>query len=377
MPHCISRFALTVSLALGLTVPLCAQNARAAAPQNQQAQTPNPQQPEKQPPLDVDRDPVVSPDAQDNEPVSPGHPGAARGVALQRGAKGRFTLTRNVNEVVLNVSVFDQGMHMVNGLAKDDFKVSEDGVPQTIAAFQHQDVPVSMGILVDNSGSMRDKRPAVNEAALDLVRASNPDDEAFVVNFSDVAYVDQDFTSSITKLRQGLSHIDSRGGTALYDAVTASADHLEQNAKRAKEVLLVITDGEDNASSEDLQQTIEKVQSLEGPVVYCIGLMFGPESDARESHRAKRALNLLSEETGGLAFFPKTLEDVDPIAAEVARDIRSQYTISYHSTKPMSEPGFRTVKVEAHAKGYHKLIVRTKSGYYPRQEAQAGSGAKK
>lgn len=374
MRHCISRFALTISLALGLAVPLCAQSARGVASQAQQAQTPNPQQPEKQPPLDVDRDPVISPDAQDNEPVSPGHLGGARGVALQRGAKGRFTLTRNVNEVVLNVSVFDPSMHMINGLTKDDFKVSEDGVPQTIAAFQHQDVPVSMGILVDNSGSMRDKRPAVNEAALDLVRASNPDDEAFVVNFSDVAYIDQDFTSSITKLQQGLSHIDSRGGTALYDAVTASADHLEKNAKRAKEVLLVITDGEDNASSEDLQQTIEKVQSLEGPVVYSIGLMFGPESDARESHRAKRALQLLSDETGGLAFFPKTLADVDPIAAEVARDIRSQYTISYHSTKPMSEPGFRTVKVEAHAKGYRKLIVRTKSGYYPKEEAQAKPG---
>ena len=377
MRLCINRFALTVFLALGLTVPLCAQSARGTAPQTQQAQVPNPQQPEKQQPLDVDRDPVVSPDAQDNEPVSPGHLGGTRGVALQRGAKGRFTLTRNVNEVVLNVSVFDQGMHMVNGLTRDDFKVSEDGVPQTIAAFQHQDVPVSMGILVDNSGSMRDKRPAVNEAALDLVRASNPDDEAFVVNFSDEAIIDTYFTSSIAKLREGLSHIDSRGGTALYDAVVASADYLDKNARRPKQVLLVITDGEDNASSMDLQQTIEKVQGLEGPVVYCIGLMFGPESDARESHRAKRALNLLSEETGGLAFFPKTLEDVDPISAEVARDIRSQYTISYHSTKPMSEPGFRTVKVEAHAKGYHKLIVRTKSGYYPKEEAQAGSGTKK
>ncbi|HEV2463307.1 MAG TPA: VWA domain-containing protein [Acidobacteriaceae bacterium] len=375
MRHCISRFALTVFLALGLTIPLCAQSARGAAPQAQQAQTPNPQQSEKQPPLDVDRDPVVSPDAQDNEPVSPGHPGGARGVALQRGEKGRFTLTRNVNEVVLNVSVFDQGMHMVNGLTKDDFTVSEDGVPQTIAAFQHQDVPVSMGILVDNSGSMRDKRPAVNEAALDLVRASNPDDEAFIVNFSDTAFIDTYFTSSIAKLRDGLSHIDSRGGTALYDAVVASADYLESNAKRSKEVLLVITDGVDNASSEDLQQTIEKVQGLEGPVVYSIGLMFGAESDARESHRAKRALNLLSQETGGLAFFPKTLEDVDPIAAEVAHDIRSQYTISYHSTKPMSEPGFRTVKVEAHAKGYRKLIVRTKTGYYPKQEPQSKPAA--
>lgn len=373
MRLCTSRFALTILLALGLTLPVCAQSTRASANQSQQLQMPNPQQPEQQLPLNVDHDPIVSPDAQDNEPVSPGHLGnTQRGVALQR-ENGRYTLTRNVNEVVLNVSVFDQKMHMVNGLTKDDFKVWEDGTPQIIAAFQHQDVPVSMGILIDNSGSMRDKRPAVNEAALDLVRASNPDDEAFIVNFSDVAYIDQDFTSSIAKLRQGLSHIDSRGGTALYDAVIASADHLEKNAKRPKEVLLVITDGEDNASSMDLQQTIQKVQSLEGPVVYSIGLMFGPESDARESHRAKRVLQLLSDETGGLAFFPKSLAEVDPIAAEVARDIRSQYTIGYHSTKPMNDPGYRTIKVEAHAKGYGKLIVRTRSGYYPKEETQPKS----
>lgn len=373
MRLCISRFAFSILVAVVVPLSVCAQNSAATpASRPPQQQVSNPQQPEKQPPLNVDRDPVVSPDAQDNEPVSPGHLGpSARGVPLQRGANGRYTLTQNVNEVVLNVSVFDQNMHLVNNLAKDDFKVWEDGVPQTIAAFQHQDVPVSMGILIDNSGSMRDKRPAVNETALDLVRASNPDDEAFVVNFSDVAYIDQDFTSSIAKLRDGLSHINSRGGTALYDAVVASADHLEKYAKRPKEVLLVITDGEDNASGVDLEQTIQKVQNLEGPVVYCIGLLFGPESDPREEHRAKRALQLLSDETGGLAFFPKTLADVDPIAAEVAQDIRSQYTIGYHSTKPMNVPGFRTIKVEAHAKGYRRLIVRTRPGYYPKQATQS------
>lgn len=363
---------------LALTVPfsVCAQNASGSRSANQpQQQAPAAQKPEQQPALNVDRDPVVSPDAEDNEPVSPGHPGSSsRGVPLERGANGRFTLTRNVDEVVLNVSVFDEGRHLINDLKKDDFKVLEDGVPQTVAAFQHQDLPVSMGILIDNSGSMRDKRAAVNEAALDLVKASNPEDEAFVVNFSDEAYIDQDFTSNISKLREGLSHIDSRGGTALYDAVDASADQLAKNAKRPKQVLLVITDGEDNASSLTLEQTIHRVQDLEGPVVYSIGLLFGTETDSRESHRAKRALQLLSDETGGLAFFPKSLADVDSIAAEVAQDIRSQYTIGYHSTKPMTEPGYRTVKVEAHASGHGKLVVRTKSGYYPRQSAQEKTG---
>jgi Ca-activated chloride channel homolog len=337
-------------------------------PASSQPQTPA-QKPETQPPLNVDRDPVLSPDAEDNEPVSPGHPGATvRGAqTLEKGQHGGFTLRRNVDEVVLNVTVLDEGGRLVNDLNKDDFKIFEDGVPQTIASFQHQDIPVSMGIIIDNSGSMRDKRAAVNTTALDLVKASNREDEAFVVNFSDEAFIDQDFTSDIGKLREGLSHIDSKGGTALYDAVVASADQLAKGAKRPKQALLIITDGEDNASTFSLEQTIRRVQDLQGPVVYSIGLLFGDEGGGRESRRAKRALKLLSDETGGMSFFPKSLADVDPIAAEVARDIRNQYTIGYHSTKPASLGGYRVVKVEAHAaSGHGKLVVRTRSGYYPK-----------
>jgi VWFA-related protein len=361
MRRSINWLPLAAFVALLLPLAVFAQN---SAPPKQ---APEITTPEKQLPLNMDRDPVVSPDAVDNEPVSPGHPGpASRGTALERGANGRYTLTQNVDEVVLNVSVFDKNRNRIDNLTKNDFKVWEDGIPQKIVSFQHQDLPVSIGILVDNSGSMRDKRAAVNEAALDLVKASNPDDQAFVVNFSDEAYLDQDFTSSISKLRDGLSHIDSRGGTALYDAVVASADHLEKDAKRPKQVLLVITDGEDNASSLTLEKTIRKVQDLQGPVVYSIGLLFGSETDSRDQHRAKRVLQLLSDDTGGLAFFPKSLAQVDTIAAEVAQDIRRQYTIGYHSTKPISDPGYRTIKVEARTARYHHLMVRTRSGYYPK-----------
>src|ERR1700758_5691474 len=187
--------------------------------------SPSPTQPEKQRPLNVDRDPVASPDgegATPNQPASPGIIGRDN---------GKYTLQRNVDEVVLNATVLDDHQHMVTTLAKDDFKVFEDGVAQTITSFQHQDIPISLGILVDNSGSMRTKRQAVNSSALDLVHASNPQDETFVVNFSDEAYIDQDFTASIPKLRDGLGHIDSKGGTALYDAIMASADYLTKNAK--------------------------------------------------------------------------------------------------------------------------------------------------
>jgi VWFA-related protein len=325
-------------------------------------------QQQQQPSLTVDRDPVVSPDAADNQPVSSSNPSTSASTAgtLEHGQHGGFTFRRDVDEVVLNASVLDDKGHLVNDLNKDDFHVFEDGVPQTISSFQHQDIPVSMGILIDNSGSMRDKRAAVNAAALDLVKASNPDDEAFIVNFSDEAFIDQDFTSNINKLRDGLSHIDSKGGTALYDAVVASADQLAKGAKRPKQVLLVVTDGEDNASSLNLEQTIRRVQDLQGPVVYSIGLLFGDSGGGREARRAKRALQLLSSETGGMAYFPHSLSEVDEICAEVARDIRNQYTIGYHSTKPPGLGGYRIVKVVASAPKHSKLTVRTRTGYYPK-----------
>jgi VWFA-related protein len=225
---------------------------------------------------------------------------------------------------------------------------------------------------------MYKKRPSVNKSALDLIQASNPKDEAFVVNFSDEAFIDQEFTSDVNRLRDGLSHIDSRGGTALYDAVVASADKLVADAKRPKQVIVLITDGEDNASTLNLEQTIRRVQELSGPVIYTIGLLFGDEMSRAEVRHARRALEMLSAETGGIAFFPKSMEDVDQIAAEVARDIRSQYTIGYHSTKPTTQPGFRRVQVMVEQKGTTgKMTVRTRTGYFPvspvAKKAKAGN----
>jgi len=304
-------------------------------------------------PLTVDRDPVRSPDAE-----SP----AAAPAPLRKQGEG-YVLHTDVEEVVLNATVLE-GARLVPDLKKENFEVFEDGVKQTLISFQHTDVPVSIALVVDNSGSMMRKRPSVNKSTLDLIQASNPQDEAFVVNFSDEAFIDQEFTSDINKLRDGLSHIESRGGTALYDAVVASADKLVADAKRGKQVLILITDGEDNASTLNLEQTIRRVQLLSGPVVYSIGLLFGDEMSRAEVRHARRALEMLSAETGGMAFFPKNIEQIDPISAEVARDIRNQYTLGYHSTKPTTEPGFRRVLVTAQGKG-GKLTVRTRTGYFP------------
>ncbi len=306
------------------------------------------------PSLTVDTDPVRSPDA-----TAPTVPAGT----MKKQGEG-YLFHTDVEEVVLNATVL-KGTSLVENLTRDDFTVYEDGVKQTLISFQHTDLPVSMGLIIDNSGSMYRKRPSVNKAALDLVVASNPQDEAFVVNFSDEAFIDCDFTSNVNKLREGLSHIDSRGGTALYDAVTASADKLVADAKRPKQVLILITDGEDNASTLNLEQTIRRVQELSGPVIYSIGLLFGDENDRASVRHARRALELLSTETGGMAFFPKSIDQIDQIAAEVARDIRSQYTLVYHSTKSTTEPGFRRVEVAAEAKGMGKLTVLTRTGYFP------------
>ncbi len=347
MRPCNNAVLVVLLSAVALTLP-----AQQAPTPTTPAQAPTGQAP----PLTVDRDPVRSPDPDVTAPAGVAGP-------LSKEGSG-YVLRTDVEEVVLNCTVLE-GNRLVPDLKREDFSVSEDGVKQTLISFQHTDLPVSIAIVVDNSGSMSRKRPAVNKSALDLIEASNPQDEAFVVNFSDEAFIDQEFTSDVNKLRDGLGHIESRGGTALYDAVVASADKLVADAKRPKQVLILITDGEDNASTLNLEQTIRRVQQLSGPVIYSIGLLFGDEMSRAEVRHARRALEMLSTETGGMAFFPKSIEQIDQIAAEVARDIRNQYTLGYHSTKPTTEPGFRRVLVTAEAKGMGKLNVRTRTGYFP------------
>ncbi len=340
----------------------------------------DPTKPEVQPPLDVDRDPIPSPDAGINAPIAPaaasapsaGRPAQPSGAnnsaasskpgEIQKQQNGLYVLRTNVDEVLLNCAVIDDRGRTVQGLTKDDFRVWEDGVPQQVNSVQHLDLPVSMGILIDNSGSMRDKRAAVNDAAFNLLRKSNPQDEAFVVNFSDRAYLDQGFTTSSVALERGISRFDSAGTTALFDAVAASADELSKYGKDRKQVLLIITDGADNASHLTLQEAIRRVQGLGGPVVYCIGLLY--DDNRNEAAEARNALEMLSQETGGVAYFPRSLEDVNAIAEQVANDIREQYVVDYHSSRPFTQGGYRTVRVDAGAPHLGQLYVRTKRGYY-------------
>jgi len=301
-----------------------------------------------------------------NPPASPPKPDTETSqepTAPPSEGESGFVFHTQVNEVVLHATVVDDKQRMVTSLDKTAFTILEDGRPQNIISFRHEDIPVAMGIVIDNSGSMREKRDKVNKAAINLVKSSNPQDEVFIVNFNDEYYLDQDFTADISKMREALEKVDTRGGTALYDAVVASAGHLKKNAKLEKRVLFVVTDGEDNESQESLEQAIRRLQEENGPTVYAIGLL-GEE----KQRRARKALQFMAEKTGGLAFFPKTLDEVDEISRTVAHDIRNQYTILYKPTNPKSSGGYRAIKVDAKAKGYGKLTVRTKSGYYAGQE---------
>jgi VWFA-related protein len=265
--------------------------------------------------------------------------------------------------VVLHTTVVDRSGHLITNLGQNAFTVFENGVTQPIRGFKREDVPVSLGLVVDNSGSMRDKRAKVEAAALGLVKASNKDDEVFVVNFNDEAFLDnphgKDFTSDVKEMEEALTRIDSRGGTAMRDAIRMSIDHLKEKAKKDKKVLVVVTDGNDNSSTVTLENLVKSAQQSE-VILYGIGIL--NEEERREAKRAERALSELATATGGEAFFPKDISEVERLAQQVARDIRNQYTIQYSPTNQTMDGSFRQIKISVNAQG--RPTARTRSGYY-------------
>jgi Ca-activated chloride channel homolog len=292
---------------------------------------------------------------------------------------GEYKLSVDVGLVVLHATVLDKKGHIVDGLKVDDFKVYEDGAAQKLSVFSHADIPVTMGIVIDDSGSMREKRASVNAAALAFVKTSNPQDQVFVVNFNDVYYLDTpgDFAASVEDLKAALGKIDSRGGTALYDAVWASIDHLKLG-NRDKKAILVITDGEDNASRYSFEELVRTAQKSNA-VIYTIGLLGEEEPGglfkmSRGSHRGAKILEKLAESTGGKSYFPKSLGDVGETCVQIARDIRNQYTLAYYPTNARKDGSYRTVRVDVTAPDTHtKLSVRTRPGYYAPKTSPAAS----
>jgi VWFA-related protein len=272
--------------------------------------------------------------------------------------------------VVCHATVVDKSGHLVTDLKQSAFTVYENEVQQAIRVFKREDVPVSLGLIVDNSGSMRDKRAKVTAAALALVKASNPDDEVFVVNFNDEAFLDlphgEDFTNNIVDMESALGRIDARGGTAMRDAIRMSIDHLKEKAHRDKKVLVVVTDGNDNSSVINLENLVKASQQSD-VLIYAVGLL--SEEERREATRAKRALEDLAVATGGESYFPHELAEVDSIAQRVARDIRNQYTIEYTPSNQAMDSTYRKIRIAVNAPG--RPTVRTRSGYYATPDQNA------
>jgi VWFA-related protein len=279
-----------------------------------------------------------------------------------------FTLSVDVELVQLPISVLDAKGRPVDGLTKDHFQIFEDNALQQIKLFQHEDIPLSLGLVIDNSGSMRNKRERVNSSALSFVRESNPDDETFIVNFDDSAYLEQDFTGSIGDLIDALDNLDTRGETALYDAVYLSVDHVKAG-KKDKKALLLISDGEDNVSKYGFNKVVEALRESK-VTLYAIGLL--EENDQRgglfkkpPSKKAKEALEKFAEITGGQAYFPKSLDEVEELVKDIAHDLRNHYTLGYTPTNRKLDGSWREIRVKVNPpKNVTKVTVRSKQGYY-------------
>ncbi|MGB6875327.1 MAG: VWA domain-containing protein [Candidatus Acidiferrales bacterium] len=287
-----------------------------------------------------------------------------------------YTLKKNVDMVRLPVTIVDKSGNFVPGLAEDNFRVLENNAPQKISAFTHADIPISVGLVIDNSGSMKSKRSRVNAAAMTFVQTSNPQDQTFVVNFNDEYYLDmdEDFTNDPKVLKAALERIDSRGGTALYDALLGSMNHLKKGT-REKKVLLVVTDGVDQDSAHNLSYTVQKLEQS-NVMIYAVGLFTKNDDSREEIRKGKSALLALAQASGGEAYFPKTVDDVDAICTRIAQDIRSQYMVGYYPSNAARDGAFRAIKVElTGVRGLGKLTIRTRPGYYaPGTEARPVSG---
>ena len=279
----------------------------------------------------------------------------------------------NVDLVVLHATVRDKRGRFVPALEKQDFQVYENDQLQPIELFQHEDVPVAVGLVVDNSGSMRPKRSDVAAAASAFVRSSNAEDEMFVVNFNeDVTFGLPDtelFSAKPSELEGALLGVPARGQTALYDAIETALTHI-QKSSRDKKVLIVMSDGGDNASRHTLKQVLQEAERSDA-IIYAIGLF-----DEDDRDRNPRVLKQISRATGGEAFFPEKTNAVVKICEGIAADLRSQYTIAYSPTNRTPNGGYRTIKVTASGPHGAKLLVRTRAGYIAsldRKSPPAGS----
>lgn len=279
---------------------------------------------------------------------------------VQDPAAGSFRISVDVPLVVLHATVTDRQGSLVSNLAEPDFQIYENGVPQRIQLFKNEDIPVAVGLVVDHSTSMRPKLAEVTAAARAFVQSSNREDQIFVVNFNEIARLglppSVPFTDSGTQLEYAISAESARGQTALYDAIAKALEQLE-TASRDKKVLIVVSDGGDNASRRSLEQVM-KLAEQSSAVIYTVGV-FDPD----DPDKNPGVLNRLAKTTGGEAILPGKLDEIVAVCQRIARDIRHQYVVGYTPSNPAPDGSFRAIRVLARAKGLNKLFVRTRTGY--------------
>jgi VWFA-related protein len=285
------------------------------------------------------------------------------GFAVAQDAKetkdDEFTLNVNVDLVELHVSVVDEKDLTVSGLKQENFKIDEAGVSQPISVFKHEDIPVSLGLVIDNSRSIEPRKQRLDAGAIGFVHKGNPEDETFIVHFDDVARISHDFTPHIDELERTLAATKPFGQTAIYDALNLALDHIEKGQHQKKAILL-ITDGVDNVSAKSLEETIDRVKRSR-VLVYTMGLLSVTGGD-----KAETSLIKIAEASGGRAYFPEDADQARIMMERIARDLREQYTLGYFPTNPARNGAWRSVRVTLTPPvGYSpKLKVEYRHGYY-------------
>jgi Ca-activated chloride channel family protein len=283
----------------------------------------------------------------------------AAAASLQGQDGSPATFQADARLVVLHATVTDKDGKLVTSLSRQAFRAYEDGKEQQLKFFRREDVPVSMGIIIDNSASMKNKRQKVDAAAEALVNASNRQDEVFLINFDDGVYRDVDFTSDLAKLSQGLGKIDCKGGTAMRDALLNGIRYAKAKGKHDKKVLVVVTDGDDTMSEATLDEVLREAQQQE-ILIYAVALLAEEERDAAK--RARQALDQITRVTGGHVWYPKDPSEVSRIALQVAHDIRNQYILAYTPANPALDGSYRKIRLSVNGPGGPK--ARTRTGYY-------------
>jgi VWFA-related protein len=285
---------------------------------------------------------------------------------------GPLRISVDVALVVLHATVSDRKGGFVSDLGERDFEVYEDGVAQPIRLFRNEDIPVTVGLVVDHSTSMRPKLAEVTAAARAFVRSSNREDEMFVVNFNERVSLGLPaairFTDSTAALGNAVAATPTRGQTALYDAIAKGLEQLKAGS-RDKKVLVVVSDGGDNASERSLDQVME-LAGQSSAVIYTVGIF-----DESDEDRNPGVLKRLAQATGGEAFLPDQIGEVVAICERIARDIRHQYTIGYVPVNSTHDGAYHAIRVLARASG-HKLSVRTRTGYIAGGEPQRNDKTK-